>query len=217
MSRAQAVVDHVVARRLVDAAAVCFDRDGYHGTSVRQIAMDVGCSVAVLYEHFRSKQALLLELIDAAYTAGVIQIEATVALAGEDPAGRLEAAVWAQCDFHMRYQRACRVAESEWLHLDAGDRERLARKRGRAAQIVSEIIEQGVATGAFDVLEPEATSRALLTMCGAIGTWYDPGGHEVPRRIANTYCELAARMAGVDLSRPEGPPRLAAVPKRRSA
>jgi AcrR family transcriptional regulator len=217
MSRAQAVVDHVVARRLVDAAAVCFDRDGYHRTSVRQIAMDAGCSVAVLYEHFRSKQALLFEFIDAAYTAAVIQIEAAVALAGDDPAGRLEAAVWAQCDFQMRYQRACRVAQSEWSHLDAGDRERLARKRVRAAQIVSEIMEEGAATGAFDVLDPEATSRALLTMCGAIGTWYDPGGHEVPRRIANTYCELAARMAGVDLSRVEEPQRLAAVPKRRSA
>ncbi len=217
MRRGQAPADYVVARRLVDTAGACFDRDGYHGTSVRQIAMDAGCSIATLYQYFGSKKALLLELIDATYTAGLIETEATVALAGEDPACRLEAAVWAQCDFHIRYQRACRVAQSEWLHLDANDRERLARKRVRAAEIVSDILEEGVVAGAFDVSEPEATSRALLSLCDAIATWYDPGEHEVPRRIANTYCELAARMAGVDLSRAAEARLLEVVPKRRSA
>jgi AcrR family transcriptional regulator len=191
MSRVQAIVDHVEERRLVDAAEARFDCDGYHGTSIRQIAADAGCSSTAFYDHFRSKQSLLLEMIDATLTAAVAQTEAAVALAGDDPIGRLEAAVWAQCDFHIRYQRGWRVAESQWFNLEAADRERLAGKRVRSAQIISDIVA---------VDEPDAAAVAVSTMCGAIGSWYEPGGRDTPRRMVKTYCELAARMVGADPS-----------------
>ena len=34
-------------------------------------------------------------------------------------------------------------------------------------------------------------------MCLAIGSWYEPGGSESARVVAETYCELATRMSGV--------------------
>ena len=217
MSRAQAVVDHLVERRLVEAAAERFDRDGYRGASIRQIASDAGCSAACFYEHFRSKQAILREIVDSTYAGAVAEMEAAVTLAGDDLAGRLDAAVWAQCDFHMRRCRSWRVAQREMGHLDAVDRERLMAKRLRLAQILFEIISEGVTTGAFEVSQPETTSWALSSMCGSIGSWYDPGGHAVPRQVAESYCELAARMAGVAATDAPGARRLAAVPARLSA
>jgi len=137
-------------------------------------------------------------------------------LAGEDALGRLEAAVWAQCDFHIRYGRAWRVAESEWFNLSAADRDRLAVKRARSVEIISEIIGEGAAGGAFDVDEPAATGAAVSTMCGAIGSWYEPGGRHTPRRVTKLYCDLAARMVGADLSS-AGRPRNQTVQERRSA
>src|SRR5436305_14597266 len=110
MSRVQALTDHFARQRLIDAALSRFDQDGYRATSIRQIAADVGCSVAAFYAHFTSKQALLLEILDGIYTAAIAEVETAVALAGDDPAGRLEAAVWAQCERQMRRRRACRVA-----------------------------------------------------------------------------------------------------------
>jgi AcrR family transcriptional regulator len=216
MSRVQATADHVEARRLVCAAEARFDSDGYHGTSIRKIVADAGCSCAAFYDHFPSKQALLLEIIDATLTTAVAQIEAAVALAGEDPLGRLEAAVWAQCDFHIRYRRAWRVAESEWLNLNDADRDRLAVKRVRSVEIISEIIGDGAAGGIFDVDEPAATGVAVSTMCGAIGSWYESGGRYTPRRVTKVYCDLAARMVGADPSR-VGRPRSHTVRGRRSA
>jgi AcrR family transcriptional regulator len=211
MSRVQADVDHVEERRLVDAAEARFDCNGYHGTSIRQIAADAGCSSTAFYDHFRSKQSLLLEIIDATLTTAVAQTEAAVALAGDDPLGRLEAAVWAQCDFHIRYQRGWRVAESQWCNLDASDRDRLARKRFRSAEIMAEIIGEGAANGLFAVDEPEAAGVAVSTMCGAIGSWCD-GRRDAPRRVMKTYCELAARMVGADPSEVGRPRNLASVP-----
>ena len=42
-----------------------FVEQGYHGTSVRQIAAGAGLSVPGLYHHFPSKQALLVGIMNA--------------------------------------------------------------------------------------------------------------------------------------------------------
>lgn len=42
-----------------------FSRKGYHGTSMTDIAMAIGATKPVLYQHFDSKRALYLELLDA--------------------------------------------------------------------------------------------------------------------------------------------------------
>jgi AcrR family transcriptional regulator len=216
MSRAQTIVDHIAVKRLLDVAVDRFDRNGYHGTSVREIAADAGLNASAFYEHFPSKRAILREIVDATYAAAVAQTEAAVAAGGDDPVSRLEAAVWAECDVAIRWRRSWRIAETELVNLEAVDRERVQGQRDRLGRILSEIIDEGAASGAFDVDEPEATSHALTTMCAAIGSWYQPGGHEVPRQIGEAYCELAWRMAGVRLGSRRAT-HLSAVPARQTA
>jgi AcrR family transcriptional regulator len=216
MSRAQIAVDHIAGQRLLDVAADRFDRHGYHGTSVREIAAEAGLSAKDFYKHFPSKQAVLREIVEATYAAAVVQTEAAVAAAGDDPAGQLEAAVWAECDVAIRCRRSWRIAETELINLDAEDRAHVQRQRERLGGILGEIIDHGAASGVFAVDEPRATSQALTTMCAAIGSWYDPGDHEVPRQIGEAYCELAWRMAGVRLeARPAT--HLSVVPERQTA
>lgn len=212
MSRAQPMVDHIVTQRFRDAALDCFEARGYHGTSVRSVAAAAGLSVRAVYDLFGSKQAILLEIIDATYSAAVAQLEAAVVAAGDEPARRLEAAIRAQCEFYTRSQRAARVAERELCNLDPEQRERMRSKRARLSEVMSEIIDDGAARGAFEVADPEAMSRALLTMCVAIGSWYDPRGSDAPRQIAQSYCEIAERMAGVRFRTARSGRRLTAVP-----
>jgi AcrR family transcriptional regulator len=217
MSRVQALTDHFAKQRLIDAALARFDQDGYQATSIRQIAADVGCSVAAFYAHFTSKQALLVEILDGIYTAAIAEVETAVALAGDDPAGRLEAAVWAQCELQMRRRRACRVAQAELANLGLDDRARLLQKRMRLTQILHGIIVEGAAVGVFDTSEPEATTRALATICDAVGLREDGGAQRAARQIAQTHCELAARLTGAvpERSRSVGVP--ASVQQRRTA
>lgn len=197
MTRAQPVFDHVRSQQVLDASAELFDRLGYHGTTVRDIASASRLSVALLYELFPSKQSILRAIVESVYAEAIAQTEAAVAAADGEPAESLEAAVWAQCDFYIRRRRACRVAERELVNLELADRERAEVQRARLSEILHDVICDGALQGAFDVVEPEATSRALASMCGSIGTWYDLGGRAVPRQIAQSYCELAQKMAGV--------------------
>ena len=50
--------------QIVDVAISAFARHGYHGTSMNDVADAAGVTKPVLYQHFRSKQALYLALID---------------------------------------------------------------------------------------------------------------------------------------------------------
>jgi len=71
-----------VARRL-------FARQGYHGTSTGEIARAAGCSEAVLYRHFPSKQALFAAVL--VRSAGQMRrhLEEALAEGGDDPLGGL--------------------------------------------------------------------------------------------------------------------------------
>ena len=51
-------------QRILQAAAALFARSGFHGTSTRDIAAEVGIRQPSLFHHFSSKQAMLAELLD---------------------------------------------------------------------------------------------------------------------------------------------------------
>jgi AcrR family transcriptional regulator len=196
-------MDDTTAQRIKDAAVDCFYDRGFAGTTIREIASGADVPVGRIYEHYPSKHALLLEIVDAGYDGLISQTLAALADAHDEPAARLDAAIWAQSDFHARHARASSVAQTEVRSLGADDRERTAAKRARLRDLVSEILSDGAAEGSFAVEDPAAVSCALLSMCAAIASWYDPDGLQTPRRIAQTYCDLAARMTAEGF--PEAP------------
>lgn len=51
-------------RQLLDAAAQCFARFGYRGTTTAKIAAQAGVSEPIIYRHFRNKHGLFIALIE---------------------------------------------------------------------------------------------------------------------------------------------------------
>jgi AcrR family transcriptional regulator len=51
-------------QRILEVAAALFARSGFHGTSTRDIAREVGIRQPSLFHHFPSKQAMLAELLE---------------------------------------------------------------------------------------------------------------------------------------------------------
>ena len=50
--------------QLLDAAMTAFAANGYHGTSMNDVAKAAGITKPVLYQHFESKRHLYVELVD---------------------------------------------------------------------------------------------------------------------------------------------------------
>lgn len=170
---------------LLDTAAALFCRDGYHGTSVRDICRALGLSPGALYAHFPSKEALLL----AVYREGVERIgrhvQAGVAEAAQgDPWVRLGAA----CEAHLEMllarsdyaQVVIRVAPDE---APAAIRADLIALRDGYEQQFADLIEQlPLAAGS----DRRLLRLLLLGALNGAQRWYRPG-QLAPAEIARRF------------------------------
>ena len=64
---------------IVAAARRCFARDGFHRTSMPDIAAEAGVSVGAPYRYFTGKEELILEIAGQAFRAVFAPVEALVA------------------------------------------------------------------------------------------------------------------------------------------
>lgn len=53
-------------RKILDAAQGLFFKQGYHGTTLRDIGREAGVSMGGIYHHFDSKEAIYLSLLETA-------------------------------------------------------------------------------------------------------------------------------------------------------
>src|SRR6202171_2497911 len=72
-----------------------FKEKGYHATSMRDIASEVGINKGSLYSYIRSKEDLLVPVFEQAMGVLLAQIEQITADAGLGPTDRLKRAVQA--------------------------------------------------------------------------------------------------------------------------
>ncbi|QYJ03243.1 TetR/AcrR family transcriptional regulator [Nocardioides panacisoli] len=180
------------------AALDCFVQQGYHGTSIRELAAAAGLSVAGLYHHHRRKQDLLVACLRHA-----MEDLWWRSLAADDPdaapVDRLAAHVECLVLFHARRQDLAFVAWSEIRGLEDTERAAHIERRDRQQSLTDAIVTAGCESGDFALDHPEDTARALVTMCTGVAQWYRPSGGLTPEDVADRYVAMA-----LDLVRARG-------------
>lgn len=95
--------------RILTAAMELFAERGYEGTTIGEIAVRAGITAAVIYDHFPSKAALQIELLEG-QTAELLRFAAAaVHEAACDPAQRMRAGVEAFFCFVEEHRFAWRM------------------------------------------------------------------------------------------------------------
>lgn len=61
------MIEGDLREKIKRTAAEHFNRDGYHGTTIRHIAGEVNCSLPMVYYYFKNKQDLFHEIIKKDY------------------------------------------------------------------------------------------------------------------------------------------------------
>ncbi|HEY2191430.1 MAG TPA: TetR/AcrR family transcriptional regulator [Actinomycetospora sp.] len=80
-------------REIVAAARRCFARDGFHQTSMPDIAREAGMSAGAFYRYFPSKDDVILEIAGQAFGVMAGRIEASGGGTGPPSVGDIVAAV----------------------------------------------------------------------------------------------------------------------------
>ncbi|WP_226435223.1 TetR/AcrR family transcriptional regulator [Rhodococcus yananensis] len=178
-------------RVFIEAGRKEFVRNGYGASSIRTIAQEAGVSLSALYYHYKNKQDLLLAtLLDGVDTYDAV-CDAELDSAGDDPVDRLRALVRGNVKFRTRYPDHGRMIATEVRNLDSEGARRYDERRRAGRRRIRDIIDDGIASGAFTTAHPDDCRRSILAMTSAIANWYDPNGPATPDEIADRYADLA--------------------------
>lgn len=179
---------------VLNAAAECFVSLGYHGTTMRDIAARAELSVPGLYHHYPSKQQMLVAVLDACMRDLRWRLDAADAEGGNDPVLRLELLISALVLYHCHRKGLGLIASSEMRSLEQTSRRRIAARRTEVQRLVDTAVLDGAARGRFRTRYPLDASRAVVTMCVAVATWFQMGLALTPEDVAERYVDYAGNI-----------------------
>jgi AcrR family transcriptional regulator len=172
-----------VLRRAVEV----FNRQGYDGTSMGDLARELGVGKSALYHHVPGKEALLAEALDEALDGLTAVLDRPT---GTTAYERLRAAVHDSVRVLVEHLPAVtlllRVRGNSDVELAA------LRRRREIDDRLAALVSAAAAEGSLRAdLPPDLVSRLLFGMVNSLVEWYRPGGPVDPDTLADALATLA--------------------------
>lgn len=173
---------------LLEAAVRLFVRQGFHATSMRQIALEAGVSVAGIYHHHPGKQHLLVALMDV--TMAEIRWRL---LAARGDGGTAEESFALMVEslalFHAVRGDLAFLGASEMRGIEGAELARVTALRDEVQHLLDE-----QAAAAFPGAEVRTACRAIATMCTSLPSWFSADGPLGPEQVAREYAGFAVSL-----------------------
>jgi AcrR family transcriptional regulator len=171
---------------ILSVAVGLFFEKGYFATSISGIAAGCGIQKASIYYHYVNKEAILFAIMDRTMQALVNHLENALAQV-TDVEERVRAAVRSHVEFHLRHQKETFIASSELRGL-TGERYRaIVQRRDTYERFLQNLITAGIEAGCFPEGDVKILSYAVLTLCTAGASWFNPAGRLSIDAIAGIY------------------------------
>ncbi len=178
--------------RIRREAAALFRVKGFNGTSMAQLAAEVGVTKSSLYHHFPSKQALLSEIIELTVNR-VTPLVRRIAESDLPITDRLSRAVALHTEEAIRDQDAVACFIEEGRYLSPEFMAVHVANRDRYQAIFRRMLEEGIESGDFADQDPGLSVMAIMGLCNSVVRWYRPGGVRAPEEIAAEFARFAVR------------------------
>ncbi len=175
--------------RIRQAAINRFYQKGYFAASMSEIATATGIRKSSIYHHYTSKEDILADIL----TSTMDDLHARLGKslqAVEGPKNKLRAAIGCHIRFHIERQKEAIIADSELRGLTAANYRAIIRKRDDYEQKFQAIIRQGVDEGVLKPQDIKVLSYAIITMCTAVCTWFNPSGRLSGDEVAQIYTDF---------------------------
>ena len=161
---------------ITSVAMHLFGKQGFTGTSMRDIANAVGLLPGSLYAHIQSKEALLLEIVADGIGRFISAVEPHMT-GSTDPVERLRKMIIAHVEVVADNPERSQVVFHQWRFLGPDNLPEAIERRRDYERFFAATLEEGVAAGRFrDNLNRRI---AVLTILGALNwtpEWFSPDG-----------------------------------------
>jgi AcrR family transcriptional regulator len=180
--------------RIRSEAAALFREKGFNGTSMSELAAEVGITKSSLYHHYSGKQALLSEIIELTVNR-VTPLVQEVVESDLPIRERLGRAVALHTVEAIRDQDAVACFIEEGRYLTPNFMTTHLVKRDGYELLFRRIFEEGVESGEFVEQDVGLAVKAILGMSNSVVRWYRPGGDHTPEEIGAELAQFVVRGA----------------------
>ncbi|MFV1950002.1 MAG: TetR/AcrR family transcriptional regulator [Anaerolineales bacterium] len=176
-------------KEILRAAAQIFQEKGYHASSMQDIAEAVELKKGSLYHHVKSKQEILLALLDEALEMIIDRLDQ---INSQDlpPDLKLRQAMRSYLTFLADNRSIASVLLLEYRSLEPELKKLHIPRRDQVDRIWQEIITEGISLGVFQTAHPALITKALVGVLNWTITWYREDGALSPTEIADHFSDL---------------------------
>lgn len=154
-------------------AARLFRKKGYGATSMRDIAEGVGIKAASIYNHFKSKQVLLQDLLMLPANLYTEEMQA-VKKSNLAPRKKIEKLIRHHVRMAVEHTDAVALIVADWAHLEGEVRTHFFQLREDYEADFREIIEIGKTNGAFNAnINTDVAVFSILSTLRWLFSWYN--------------------------------------------
>ncbi len=183
---------HEIRREtILQAAARCFARKGYRGTTIGDIARELGVSNAALYYYVKSKEEVLFLCHQASMDLGMEGLRRAGEMGGP-AADRLRVALASFIEQMAENLRGCFVMLEGGM-LSPRLHRHVVRRRDEYERRLRDLVAEGVAEGEFVPCNPKLVVFAMLGAVNWVQKWYSPSGELGPKDIAAAFADYLVR------------------------
>lgn len=166
---------------LVQAARL-FRKKGFSGTSMQDIARDVGIRKGSIYYYFNSKNEIFREVLSKGISPLLKNAE-FIMLKDLSPAEKLRELICSHIYYIMHNNYSLVLYFQEKEKISAEETKVYLDSRIKYEKIFKDVLAQGIEEGSFPKIDVVFTIYAILGMCNWIIQWYNPKGPRNPQEI----------------------------------
>lgn len=182
---------HVSRDDIDRAAALVFRREGFRGSTMQQIADEVGLHKTSLYHHITSKESLLTSISQTAIDHSLAEIERIAVDDDLSPTGKLRRAMYMQVMEVTNHTDQVAVFTMYLDEIqDEAVRAEFVARRDRYGELMQQIIADCIGVPAASD-EARMTSFGVLGMCNWMLFWYHPKRHFGAEELAGQFADMA--------------------------
>lgn len=181
--------------RIIEEAVKLFYERGFTGTTLDDIAAELGVTKPFIYTHFRSKVELLAALCTPTIEQSLAAVETAAALPGT-PTERLYRAVVDFTRVVLSRQSNIAIYFREEKSLSHEALQEINALRKKFDHVLSRLLDEGVAAGEFVVEDTSLASLAIGGMISWAYTWHRPGGRLKLDDLCACMANMTLRMVG---------------------
>ena len=174
---------------VIQAAAISFARNGYHGTTMDQIAEMLDVSKPTLYKYYKNKSELL-HACDEKATARFLELARESVELDGTALDKIKHYQYSSVEFLTdEFGRALALVEETGL--DPEGRQHWREARDEITEMFRDIVREGIEKKEINPrVDPKLTMLALFGAFNLIAKWFKPDGGYTAHEICDQFFEV---------------------------